>query len=88
MPDFTAKEIKAFAYHVSACKRRCLVSMDSFPIEFLDAWFLDERIIVEAPGYPSSEKTSGAEGTYRLTAGLYNRGRALLFVGDHSRTVT
>jgi hypothetical protein len=23
--------------------------------QFLDAWFLNERIIVEAPGYPSAE---------------------------------
>ncbi|MGD0660524.1 MAG: hypothetical protein ABSD38_20885 [Syntrophorhabdales bacterium] len=36
-------------------KRRGLFSISWLPHQFLDAWFLDERIIVEAPGYPSAE---------------------------------
>ena len=31
--------------------------------QFLDAWFLNERIIVEAPGYPSAEDERCPKGT-------------------------
>jgi hypothetical protein len=54
------------------------------PHQFLDAWFLNERMIVEAPA-TRQRKMSGTEGTYRLTAGPYGHGRALLFAGCHMR---
>ena len=41
-----------------------------------------ERIIVEAPGHPSAEDERPRRGG-RLTAGLYNCARALLFAGCH-----
>ena len=52
--------------------------------QFLGAWFLNERIIVEAPGYPSAEDERPRRGG-RLAAGLCGHGRALLFAGCHIR---
>jgi hypothetical protein len=52
------------------------------PHQFLDAWFVDERIIVEAPGSPSAEDERTQRGG-RLAAGLYGSSRALWFAGNH-----
>ena len=44
--------------------------VSGLPFQFLDAWFLDEWIIVEAPGYPSAEDE-------RPRRGLPTDGRAM-----------
>ena len=51
--------------------------LTGLPYQFLGAWFLDERIIVEAPGYPSAEDER-CRRHWRLIPRLGHYGRAFL----------
>jgi hypothetical protein len=87
MADLAAKEIKPSPIMFRHVRGAALSPWDSFPISSSTRGSSMSEHRGRLRG-TRQRKMSGAEGTYRLTAGLYNRGRALLFAGDHSRTVT